>query len=114
MQREADHEAEIEATSRANSAHRLRPSALHRLCYAHRQKEVEMEALRDYLHRHEDPATGRPLFKPLITRGPKDAGSAGASTVDPNTPAAAAAADQSYDTSAAGASAAGGGASTTG
>ena len=24
-----------------------------------------------YLHRHEDPVTGRPLFKPQITRGPK-------------------------------------------
>ena len=30
-----------------------------------------MQALRDYLAAHEDPDTGRPLFKPMITRGPK-------------------------------------------
>ena len=51
------------------------------------EMEIEMEALRAYvgwprmtplmasliryLHRHEDPVTGRPLFKPQITRGPK-------------------------------------------
>ena len=71
--REAEAEAEIEAKARSHSAHRLRPEAFHRLCYAHRQKEVEMEALRDYLAHHEDPNTGRPLFKPHITRGPKTA-----------------------------------------
>ena len=68
-QREA--EEEIEAKSRSHSAANLRPAALHRLCYAHRQKDVEMEALRDYLANHEDPDSGRPLFKPMITRGPK-------------------------------------------
>ena len=40
MQREAEYEQEIEAKSRSNSAHRLRPEALNRLCYGHRQKEV--------------------------------------------------------------------------
>ena len=29
------------------------------------------QALREYLARHEDPLTGRPLFHPHITRGPK-------------------------------------------
>ena len=71
MQREAEYEQEIEAKSRSPSARRLRPEALNRLCYGHRQKEVEMEALRDYLASHEDPQTGRPLFQPHITRGPR-------------------------------------------
>ena len=39
-----------------------------------------MEALRDYLTRHEDPSTGRPLFQPHITRGPKATNSADAAT----------------------------------
>ena len=46
---QSDFDAEIEAKARSTSAHRLRPESLNRLCYAHRQKEVEMDALREYL-----------------------------------------------------------------
>ena len=78
--RQRNAEEEIEAKARSHSAQRLRPSALHRLCYAHKQKEVEMQALRDYLAAHEDPDTGRPLFKPMITRGPKSSSHASSQT----------------------------------
>ena len=71
MQREAEHEMEIEALTRSLSAKRLPPKSLHRLCYAHRQKILELDALREYLHAHEDLVTGRPLFHPQVTRGPK-------------------------------------------
>lgn len=70
MQRQAMHETELAAMSRSLSAKRLRPESLHRLCYAHHQKTVELEALRDYLNHHEDLTTCRPLFRPRITRGP--------------------------------------------
>lgn len=71
LQREAEHDAKIEEKARTWSARHLDPGAFNRLCYAHRQKEVELQALRDYLTSHEDPTSGRPLFKPHITRGPK-------------------------------------------
>jgi hypothetical protein len=46
---EHEREAEIAALARSHSARKLRPQALDRLCYAHRQKAVEMEALREYV-----------------------------------------------------------------
>ena len=45
---EHEREAEIAALARSHSARKLGPQALDRLCYAHRQKAVEMEALREY------------------------------------------------------------------
>ena len=62
-----------------------------------RSGQAELEALRSFLEKHEDPQSGRPLFVPKITRGPKQTsgggggalsgGGGGALPHEPTTPA---------------------------
>jgi hypothetical protein len=74
VETEAALEKRVQDAATAKMARSLKPDSFHRLCYGWQQKEAELEALREYLHRHEDPVTGRPLYRPKITRGPRSAG----------------------------------------
>ena len=49
----------------------LLQESLHRLVYSNETKEEELDTLREYLHRPQDPATGQSLFQPKILRGPR-------------------------------------------
>lgn len=73
LKTEAELEGQIADVANSHSVKVLRKESLRRLCTSHLTKEDEIGALREYLHRPQDPETGQMLYTPRILRGPKEA-----------------------------------------
>jgi hypothetical protein len=59
------------ASSGVGSSSKLTRERLNELVTSSAKRDTETLALREYLHRHQDPITGQRLFRPRINRGPQ-------------------------------------------